>query len=326
MKKLLLLSFITFLNLFFISHAFSENKQILFSYNIGNENHTLEWGSSIEDLNNLNLNVNTYDLIPQRMPFWEDVAKMSSEATGYIVRSYFANIQYFNIKVLNLELLYYYPSDETDGTDKSLSQLYMVRMTPDSEIDSTSFNKLINSLSKSYGKPVLKEHMISQGNITVIGPILYSGPYKKYKQTYTWSGINNSGLRITVDYTDFNKSYDKYDNIVIILGQTNMDHVIDKSMDNKTTGFTNDAFMFKVTVEKKRIALRDENKKTIQKLEVGTVLEIVGYDHDMNMFTAIVVDGSSSAQEKAAKGSFDGYVYGDNLSVSRAELLEKYKN
>ena len=122
---------------------------------------------------------------------------------------------------------------------------------------------------------------------------------------------------------------EKYENIVLYLGKTNMDDVLKNGKVTKKATALNTDFSkssSQVIVEKKKIALRDENKKTIQKLEVGTELLIIGYDRNLDMFAAIVVDGSSNAEEKAAKGAFDGYVHGDYLSVSRAELLRQFKD
>ena len=304
------------------SPALSENKYIVFSYSVGKERKKLEFGSTIgqlkdQKINGISINSN---FLKVQLPFWSDTSKLTFQKCGYESSTNNANVKFYGIDIKDVKLYYACQFDENGAVDdRSLAQLYMIKLgVSPSGINDNKFKNMLNNLSNAFGKPRLNE-TYEQGYITYIGNGgFYSGPYKKYHRIYTWSGADKTGMRLSLDYTDFNKSYE---NVSIVLGKTNMDSLLKKG---KTSALVI-ASASQVTVEKKAIALRDKNKKTIEKLEVGTVLEIVGYDKELNMFAVIVVDDQSRAEEKAAKGSFDGYVYGDYLSVSRADLLDQFK-
>ncbi|MBR0408373.1 MAG: hypothetical protein IJI53_10085 [Clostridia bacterium] len=303
--------------------ALSENRQIEFSYSVGKEKKKLEWGSSIEELQDMNINgiSERSNFLKVQLPFWSDTSKLTSQKCGYESSTNNADVKFYGVDIRNVKLYYVCQFDEKGVVDdKSLAQLYMIELGVSIlDVNDNKIRNMLNNLSNAFGKPRLNE-TFEQGYITYIGNGgFYNGPYKKYHRIYTWSGADKTGMRLSLDYTDFNKSYE---NISIVLGKTNMDAILKKG---KTSALVI-ASASQVTVEKKTIALRDKNKKTIGKLEVGTVLQIVGYDKDLNMFAAIVVTDHSNVEEKAAKGSIDGYVYGDNLSVNRAELLEEYKD
>ena len=258
-----------------------------------------------------------------QLPFWSNPLEVTSGYIGYSTTGYStSNSQiFFQGQSVSNIVLYCANRIDENGVIYNIdsSQLYMVKLKLSSDSYSKKeFEKFIDSFTGKYGKPNKKEtseNMFSGAMMQIGRYVIKDGiDYTVYHRTYTWMGAKYTGIQIMADYNDNTKSYE---NITIYIGKTNMDSLLKagkkivKSVDSGT----------QLTVEKKRIALRDENKKTIQKLEVGTVLQITGYDKDLDMFSVIVLDGGSNA----AYGSFDGYVYGDNLSISRAELLKQFK-
>ena len=338
MKRIILFTLLLIL-LFPLYNALSEQVSFNFTYYMNNkEKKILDFGLTPDEIceqifGGGKIKKTYFD--ESQLPFWSDPSELTSEYLGYSTTAYSVpNSQiFFQGQLVNNIVLYCADQIDENGInyDIDLSQLYMVKVTLSSEtFDKATWDRFIDSFTGKYGKPKKDESSkkIYEAALLQMGQYIINGgkEYILYNRVYTWNGAHHTGIRISADYND---EKNRYENIMIFIGKTDMDSLLKAGKKNVNAASASQVTVasgLQVTVEKKTIALRDEHKKTIQKLEVGTVLEIVGYDHDMNMFTAIVVDGSSSAQEKVTKVSFDGYVYGDNLSVSRAELLEKYKD
>lgn len=295
----------------------AEKNEIVFAYNKKNEEHTIIWGSSITQFKDYSIGTieRKSSFKKSSLPLLSNSNNVTSEIVCFSARSKTSNIRFCDIDISDIELFYYAPYNEYGALDMSITQFCLVKMNIGNEFDEKSFNKLINDLSYHFGKAKKQETSISSyggasvqiGN-KIIASIEYNSRYE-----YTWKGTSTTSMHLLANYSKKEKIYG---DIIVYLEKESI-----FTSDKGSKKIVGDSSLSQIVVEKKRIALRDENKKSIQTLEVGTVLEIIGYNKDLNMFSAIVVDGNS----KATNGSFDGYVSGDNLSVSREELLKQFK-
>ena len=310
-----------------IDLGLSENKEIAFVYSKKDKEYSILWGGNVSQFKSYSIGTlweKSFKL--SKLPLLSDPINKTSDENCFSAKAKPSNIKFCDIDIPEVELFFYAPYNENGALDITLTQFCLAKMTVDSRLSQNEFNKIISNLSNQFGKPKKNEKILSEEQAIVIGyPTNQLINYKISNLTYTWNGTNGTRLLLNAEYNNYLKVYEK---AVIYLGPTTTNN----TLNNKKAGnpfSINNHFAHspsQLTVENKRIALRDENNKIIQKLEVGTELLIIGYDKNLDMFAAIVVDGSSNAEEKAAKGAFDGYVHGDNLSVSRAELLEKYKD
>ena len=313
MKKQIVVLVFLFVWVLLSSSAQAERQPAEFTFTRNEEDFTLAWGSGLEEIAACGINGMTAEAFyPARLPLWADPSVMSPAVAGYTAASSTVKIRFHGLDVDRAELYCYCGRNEDGEMEREQAQLYMVKLEKYAYPDEGMLSALLEELFATFGQAKEEEATTQGFAMITTDQGIYNGPVTTIRRTYTWRGANHTGLRLTADYNDFRQSYDS---IIIYLGMTNLDEALMEAADNAAV----QASPEQVTVEK-RIALRDENKQSVMRLEEGTMLHVVGYDKALNMFEVVVVDESGESSSEP----ISGYVHGDNLSTSREELLRLF--
>ncbi len=317
MRRILANLFIVLFCLSISIPAFAVQEPVSITLSDSGKNVSLDWGIAPK---NLKIKLKS-SVAKSRLPYWSspddfttEVAGYSGQADGWPSLSY----EGFSIE----DAFFYFAFDYNEqgySDDIKNAKLYMVKLKLDEFlISDDDFKELIDSKTKLYGEPTVLTDT-SEG-------IMFSNNGRQtvltYYYDYIWNGADNTAMRITATYEPTGIGYE---DVVIYLGKNDLDSTL---KDGKLS--ERPAPMIAIT-EEPNIQVRDESGTVIKTLDTGLKVKVLEYLSSTDSFyvefeiseTSTVVSNGISVSTRV--NSYDGYISGKGLSVSRDEMIAHFQ-